>query len=199
MRNGDFPVIVIGASAGALEPLKTLFAELPADLNAAIFVVLHVAASGKGFLPDILNKAGHLYAHHVRTSDSIRPGEVYIAPPNQHLVIEDHTALATSAPKENHARPAINPLFRSAALAYGSRVIGVILSGTLDDGTAGLWEIKRRGGTSIVQSPEDASYPQMPNSAIAHVDVDHIVPVSEMAKLLNLLCKSESAHEQRKD
>ncbi len=193
MPTGDFSVIVIGASAGEVPPLKQLFASLPFDLPAAIFVVLHFPASSTSYLPEILSKVGPFKAHHVTASEKIRPGEIYVASPNHHLVIENDSVLATTAPKENRHRPAINPLFRTAARSYGSRVIGVILSGILGDGTAGLWEIKRQGGKAVVQSPKDASHPQMLESAIAHVDVDYVVPIAQMADVLASLCKCETA------
>jgi two-component system chemotaxis response regulator CheB len=116
-----------------------------------------------------------------------------VAPPNRHLVVEDGSSNVIASPKENRTRPAINPLFRTAAAAYGPRVIGVILTGVLDDGTAGLWEIKRRGGIAIVQSPDEALHPQMPQSAIANVDVDYTAPLDEIADLITSLCKCEKA------
>lgn len=195
VQTGDFSVIVIGASAGGVPALKQLFAGLPHDLQAAIFVVLHFPSSRTSYLPEILSKVGPLKAHHVIATEEIRAGEVYIACPNRHLVIEEGLVLATTAPKENRHRPAINPLFRSAAWAFGSRVIGVVLSGILDDGTAGLWEIKRHGGKAVVQSPTDADHPQMPQNAIANVDVDYVVPIGKMADVLASLCKCETAHE----
>lgn len=195
MPNGDFSIIVIGASAGGVPPLKQLFASLPPDLPAAIFVVLHFPSSSTSYLPEILSKVGPLKAHHVIGTEEIRPGEVYVASPNRHLMIEDGSVIASTAPKENRNRPAINPLFRSAAWAFGPRVIGVVLSGILDDGTAGLWEIKRHGGKAVVQSPADADHPQMPQSAIANVEVDYVVPIDKMADVLASLCKCETAHE----
>ena len=191
--NGDVSVIVIGTSAGGVQALKTLFRDLPGDLPAAILIVLHVNPMSASHLPEILNSVGPLRAHHVEGPEPIEAGRVYVAPPNRHLVLEDGSAVVNTAPKENRTRPAINPLFRSAAQVYGPRVIGVVLSGALDDGTAGLWEVKQRGGVAIVQSPEDAVHPQMPCSAIANVDVDYTVPVGEMAELITSLCKCETA------
>jgi two-component system chemotaxis response regulator CheB len=191
--NGNFPIIVIGASAGGVEALSTLVRHLPGDLPAAVMVVLHVGPFSPSRLPQILNSAGPLPAHHVMAAECIEPGKIYVAPPNRHLVVEDGTSDVIAAPKENRTRPAINPLFRTAAAVYGPRVIGVILTGVLDDGTAGLWEIKRRGGIAIVQSPDDALHPQMPQSAIANVDVDYTVPVKEIAAVITSLCKYETA------
>lgn len=191
MLTEDCNIIVIGASAGGVEALRALFHDLPPDLHAAILVVLHVNPFSTSHLPDILNTAGRLRAHHPAGDEKIECGSVYIAPPNRHMVVEDSTVELTTAPKENRTRPAINPLFRSAAQAYGPRVIGVVLTGSLDDGSAGLWEIKKRGGIAVVQSPEDAIHPQMPQEAINNVAVDYQVPLAKMADLLTSLCKSE--------
>jgi two-component system chemotaxis response regulator CheB len=182
MNNRD--VIVIGASAGGVSALKTLFRAFPADLPAAIFVVLHVSAREPSHLPSILRTRTSLRVDHAKDGETIQHGRVYVAPPDRHVVIESGHMHLNVAPRENRARPAINPLFRSAALAYGPRVIGIILSGTLDDGTAGLWEIKHRGGLAIAQSPEDAEHDQMPSNAIANVHVDYELPVAEIGPLL---------------
>lgn len=179
-------IIVVGASAGGVEALRHLVALLPADLPAAIFVVLHVLPHSRSYLPDLLKRARPNVDHAVDGSP-IEPGRVYIAPPNYHLLVERGHMHLSSGPKENRHRPAINPLFRSAALAYGSQVVGVILTGNLDDGTAGLWEIKRRGGIAVVQDPEEAIYPSMPQSAISNVDVDFIVKLDQMPELLGAL------------
>lgn len=181
-------VVVIGASAGGVQALKELIRGLPADFPGAVFVVLHLSPNGTSFLPDILSRAGLLDAEHPPDGTKIETGHIYVAPPDRHLVIEDSRAELTAAPKENRHRPAVDPLFRSAALAYGSKVVGVILTGTLDDGTAGLWEVKKRGGIAVVQDPSEARYPGMPRSAIQNVDVDYVVPLSEMATLLVSLC-----------
>lgn len=185
-------VIVIGASAGGVEALVALFKDLPGRLSAAMFVVLHTTPTGYSRLPDILSRQTNLSAHFAQDQEKVNLGTVYVAPTNRHLMLQDRKVLVTTAPRENRNRPAINPLFRTAAEAYGSRVIGVVLTGLLDDGTAGLWEIKRRGGIAVVQAPEDAAYPQMPANAIANVDVDHIVAIREMAALLVSLCRCEA-------
>jgi two-component system, chemotaxis family, protein-glutamate methylesterase/glutaminase len=143
-------VIVIGASAGGVEALTRIFSKLPAgDLQAAIFVVLHIGSHGRSELAAILSRADGLRARVPENHETIHFGEVYVAPSDHHLMIEDGTVEITKGPKENRSRPAINPLFRSAAYAFGPRVIGVVLTGMLDDDTAGLWEIKRRGGIAI--------------------------------------------------
>ena len=152
MLNKD--VIVIGTSAGGIEAMKALAGGLSPDLKAALLVVLHMGANGLGILPEILERAGPLPAANARDGEAIRPGRIYVAPPDHHLLLEPsgHVRLSRG-PKENRFRPAVDPLFRSAAHAFGPRVIGVVLTGFLDDGTAGLWAIKARGGTAVVQHP----------------------------------------------
>ena len=185
-------VIVIGASAGGIPDLQTLFRAFKPDLPAAIFVVLHLLPKARSFLPSILQKQTLVPVEHAKDGEAIQTGRAYVAPPDRHLIVESGHVHLTVGPKENRTRPAINPLFRSAALAYGPRVIGVVLSGILDDGTAGLWEIKRRGGVAVVQLPEDASHKDMPKSAIANVHVDYQIPVAEMGDLLVSLVGRES-------
>lgn len=148
-------IIVIGASAGGVEALSTLVAGLPAGLRAAVFVVLHIG-NNPSILPEILTKAGPIPAIHPPSGELIVRGKIYVAPPDRHLLIEPNHMRLSHGPKENRARPAVNPLFRSAAAAYGQQVTGVILTGALDDGTAGLAEIKRRGGIAAVQDPKTA-------------------------------------------
>src|ERR1051325_4542281 len=154
-------IIVIGGSAGSIEPLKSLVSRLPADFPAAIFVVSHLSPEHKSYLGEILTRFGKLPAATAVHGEAIRRGRIYVAPPDQHLIIEQGYLRLWRGPKENHARPSINPTFRSAAKAYGPRVIGVILSGYLDDGTAGLIAVKVNQGVTIVQDPEDAEQPDM--------------------------------------
>ncbi|HEY6330395.1 MAG TPA: chemotaxis protein CheB [Blastocatellia bacterium] len=177
-------IIVIGTSAGGIEALRTLVAGLPRDFKAAVFIVLHTSPEWPGILDKILSKAGSLPAIVAQDRERIRPGRIYLARSDHHLIIEPGTVRVTRGPKENRFRPAIDPLFRSAAQTYGPRVIGVVLTGGLDDGTAGLWAVKRLGGTAIVQDPEDALVPSMPRSAMRHVKVDYCVPVVEIPNLL---------------
>lgn len=184
-------IIVIGASAGGFDALKTLVGKLPSDLEASIFIVWHMAADVRGVLPQVLNRANTLHAAHAYEGEQIVPNRIYVAPPDHHLLVERGHVRVTRGPKENRFRPAVDPLFRSAAVAYGSRVIGVILSGALDDGTAGLWAIKNRGGLAVVQDPLDAEVPSMPESAMREVEVDHSVPISEMADLLVRLSQKQ--------
>ena len=177
-------IIVIGASAGGIEALRVIAAGLPQDFPASIFVVLHTAPHAPGVLADILDRAGALPAVNAVDRERIQTGRFHIAPPDRHLVIEPNRIRLTRGPKENRFRPAIDPLFRSAVQVYGPRVIGVILTGNLDDGTAGLWAVKQLGGTTIVQDPKEAIAPSMPQSAMRHVRIDHCLPVAEIAPLL---------------
>lgn len=177
-------IVVIGASAGGLGPLQRLLSELPSDFPAAVFVVFHIPATRISHLPEILGRAGPLPVSHPTDGSRIRQGHVYVAPPNQHLLINDDHIELSPGPKENRSRPAINALFRSAAWIHGPRVIGMVLSGILDDGIAGLWEIKRRGGETIVQDPLDAQFPDMPQSALDVVPIDYVTPARGLAALL---------------
>jgi two-component system chemotaxis response regulator CheB len=177
-------IIVIGASAGGFEAIKQLVAALPATLDAAIFIVWHMAPDVTGLLPRVLNRQKGLVASNAIDNEKISFNHVYVAPPDKHLLLDKGVVRVTRGPKENRFRPAVDPLFRSAAEHYGARVIGIILSGALDDGTAGLWTVKSRGGLAIVQEPEEALVSSMPESALAAVDVDYRVPMAEMAPLL---------------
>lgn len=177
-------IIVVGTSAGGVEALIKLVAGLPKDLPAAIFIVIHFPASGKSILPDILNREGPLHTAQAQDSEAIEYGRIYLAPPDYHLLVKHGYIRLVQGPKENSARPAVDPLFRTAAKAYKSRVVGVVLSGTLDDGTAGLIDVKKLGGVAVVQHPDDALFSGMPKSAIEHVNVDHILPVAKIAPIL---------------
>lgn len=171
-------IVVIGASAGGVEAMKQIVRELPADFPGSVFVVIHIAPTAHSVLPAILSRNGALPARHPHDGDPIERGVIYVAPPDRHLMIDRGRVRLVRGPTENGTRPAVDVLFRSAANAYGPRVIGVVLSGNLDDGTAGLAAIKRCNGIAIVQDPEDAPFPGMPTSAIEHVDVDRILPLS---------------------
>jgi two-component system chemotaxis response regulator CheB len=178
-------VIVIGASAGGVEALKRVAGDLPADLPAAVFVVLHVGAAS--YLSEILDRAGPLPAREARNGETIEFGNIYVAPPGFHLLLHNDHILLRRGPRENLARPAIDPLFRSAALSYGARCVGVLLSGSLSDGTAGLRAIKAVGGVTVLQHPKDAVVPDMVNSALRHVEIDHCLPAAELGGLLERL------------
>lgn len=177
-------VVVIGASAGGIEALKHVVGQLPADYSGAVFVVLHIPSTAPSVLPRILGRVTRLVCVSAYDRAPIRPGMVYVAPPDEHLVLEQGEVRLVRGPRENNHRPAVDPLFRSAARAYGPRVAGVVLSGNLDDGTRGLIEIKAHGGVAVVQNPEDALFPGMPTSAIEHVRVDHVLPCREVGRLL---------------
>lgn len=193
MPNRD--LIVIGASAGGVDALQKLVAEFPADLPAAVFVILHLPPTGRSFLPAMLSRVGPLPAVEPSDSERIVHGHIYIARPDYHLLIADRHVHLTRSPKEGHHRPSINVTFRSAALAYGNRVIGVVLSGALDDGCAGLWEIKARGGLAVVQDPEDALFPSMPRNALQQVPVDFTASIADISALLARLCRGEVMEE----
>lgn len=182
-------LIVIGASAGGVEALRRLTADLPPDLRAGVVVVLHLAPGAASGLPAILGRSGALAASHARDRESLLPGHIYVAPPDRHVVVSDGVLRLTSGPRENLARPAIDPLFRSAAREHGGHVIGVVLSGLLDDGSAGLLSIRRAGGVAVVQEPEDALYADMPRHALAIAGADHVVKIADMGSLLDELSR----------
>jgi two-component system chemotaxis response regulator CheB len=177
-------IIVIGASAGGFEALKILISSFPPDLDASIFIVWHMSPDVRGVLPDVLNKLKSLPAAHGVDGEPVKSGRIYVAPPDHHLLINKEEVRITRGPKENRFRPAVDPLFRSAANSYRERVIGIILSGALDDGTAGLWSIKQHGGLAIVQDPRNAEVPSMPENAIRNLKVDYILPISQMGQIV---------------
>jgi two-component system chemotaxis response regulator CheB len=180
-------IIVIGSSAGGVFALQEIVASLPLDFDASIFIVQHVSPDSQSLLPKILSHKGRLKAVHPSDGEVIEKGMIYIAPPDRHMIIEGNRILIKKGPKENRFRPSIDALFRSAAYNYGARVVGVILTGMLDDGTSGMWSVKRLGGTGIIQRPEEAAYPSMPTSVLEYVKIDYILPLSEIADKLNEL------------
>jgi two-component system, chemotaxis family, protein-glutamate methylesterase/glutaminase len=184
-------IIVIGASAGGVEAVKNLASELPPSLPAAIFVVIHISPRVSSFLPQIISRAGPLPAIEATDGMPVEHGHIYVAAPDYHLVVEHGHIHSSSGPTEQRRRPAINVTFRSAAVAYGERVAGVILTGEMDDGVGGLWEIKRRDGIAVVQNPEEAIFPSMPLSALREIDVDYTVGIAEMGQLLCRLATGE--------
>jgi two-component system, chemotaxis family, protein-glutamate methylesterase/glutaminase len=180
-------IIVVGASTGGVEALAEIVHRLPKDLPAAIFVVLHLPAERPSRLPEILSRYCRLPVAQAQDGEPIRCGRVYVAPPDRHLLVDREVVRVARGPKENRSRPAVDPLFRTAASSYGSRVVGVVLTGAMDDGTAGLRAIKRRGGIAVVQDPREALIPSMPESALRYIQVDHTLALKEIARLLSEL------------
>jgi two-component system chemotaxis response regulator CheB len=183
----DIPrLIVAGASVGGVAALSTLAASLPASFPAPVLMVLHTG-SHPSILPDLLAARSALPVRHPVDGETIASGHIYVAPPDHHMLVEDGRLRLNRGPKEHHTRPAIDPLFLSAALGYGPAVIGLVLTGTLDDGTAGLQAIKACGGTAVVQEPSDALEAGMPSSALKYVEVDHCLPLVQIGPLLSSL------------
>lgn len=177
-------IVVVGASAGGVEALTRLVGALPHDFPASLFVVQHFPSSGISFLPDILSRKGPLPASHPENGGKVLPGRIYVAPPGRHMLLRDHAVFLAAGPRENGFRPAIDTLFRSAARTFGPRVIGVVLSGSLGDGSIGLQAVKAAGGIAVVQDPGEAVFADMPLNAIESLAVDHVLPVREIAALL---------------
>jgi two-component system, chemotaxis family, protein-glutamate methylesterase/glutaminase len=175
-------VIVVGASAGGVEALIALVGSLPRDFPHPMLVVLHVSPAGTSVLPAILARACSLDVSSAADGEPLRPGHVYVAPPDSHLLVEAAHIRLSQAPRENGHRPAIDATMRTAAASYDGATIGIVLSGSRDDGTAGLMAIKAGGGTAIVQDPDEALYPAMPRSAIAHAAPDAVLPIAAMAR-----------------
>jgi two-component system, chemotaxis family, protein-glutamate methylesterase/glutaminase len=187
-------IIVVGASAGGVEVLSRLVGDLPEDLPAAVFIVLHISAHSGTALPRILDRRTKLLVAHPYNGEPIEPGRVYVGVPDRHLIVSPGVVRVANGPKENGHRPSVDTLFRTAAASYGRRVVGVVLSGTRDDGTAGLRVIRGRGGVAIVQHPAEALFPGMPQSAVAGDHPDWVVPVGEIGPLL-----AELAHQHLPD
>jgi len=190
-------LIAVGTSAGGVRALRTVLGGLPGDFDAAVLVVIHLAPSSPGYLPEIFSRAGPLPCLHPEQGQRLQRAHVYVAPPDQHMLVDGRCVIRLSrGPKENRARPAVDPLFRSAALAYGPRVIAAVLTGDLDDGTSGMLAVKLCGGTTVIQDPTDAEAPSMPSSAARHVQIDHQVPIAAMASLLVRLTKEKAGPER---
>jgi two-component system, chemotaxis family, protein-glutamate methylesterase/glutaminase len=186
-------IIVIGASYGGFEALSLLVRQLPANFPVPAFIVQHLGAGSTGMLPRILARAAWLPVAHPHHGELIQGGRIYVAPPEQHMLVQRNYIGLSYGPRENRFRPAVDPLFRSAASAYGPAVVGVVLTGYLDDGTAGLMAIKDRGGTAVVQEPSEAIAPSMPTSALSSVCVDHRCKLAETGALLLKLANDDSA------
>ena len=180
-------IVVLGASAGGVEPLRAIARELLPDLPASIFVVLHLAPDNPSVLAEILDRAGPLSAIVPEDGQKIERSRVYVAPPDKHLFVEDGHVRVLQGPKENRQRPSIDVLFRSAARVYGPRVVGVVLSGALDDGTAGLIAVKIRGGLAVVQEPAEAFSADMPRNAMRYLEPDYVLKAQEIGAVLNRL------------
>lgn len=184
MPDNGCDLVVVGASAGGVEALSTLARNLPPDFAAPVLVVLHLPAFAKSVMPEILSRAGPLPAAHAEDGEPLAGGRIYVAPPNAHLLVDGSSIRLDRGPAINGYRPAVDPLFRSAAQSHGARVAGVVLSGALDDGTAGLAAIRDAGGATLVQDPAEAMYPSMPDSAIGYVRPDYVLPLVELVDVL---------------
>jgi two-component system, chemotaxis family, protein-glutamate methylesterase/glutaminase len=181
-------IVVIGASAGGPNTLSTVLGALDPHFPAAVMVVLHLSPESPGYLVPMLQNSTKLAIHSAR-DQRIEAGHIYVAPPDRHLVVERGRITTTLGPKENRFRPSIDVTFRTAAFAYRQAVVGVVLTGLLDDGTAGLFYVKRHEGITVVQDPDDARFPSMPEHALAHVQVDHVVTAAEIGPLLSRLVR----------
>jgi two-component system chemotaxis response regulator CheB len=188
----DLEVVVVAASAGGLQPLRTFLSRLPASLPAALLVVLHVPATGGRALPGILDRAGPLHCASAVDGEPARVGRVYVAPPDRHLLLVKDSVRLSRGPRQNGLRPAADPLFRSAALHAGPQTTAVVLSGTLDDAALGSATVERRGGRVLVQDPAEADYDSMPRNAIAATEHAVIAPVADLAKLITEIAMKES-------
>lgn len=185
-------IITIGASAGGIEVLLEMARELPKDLPASLFVVVHQPAGHVSELPNLISRSGKLPARHPLHDEAIKPGHIYVAPPDMHLQVRPGSVEVVRGPKDNGFRPAADVLFRTAAMSYGARVIGVVLSGYQDCGTAGMMSIKARGGIAVVQDPESATAPDMPRNVLRSMKVDHVVHPLELPGLLTKLVATPS-------
>lgn len=193
VRSSPHDIIVIGGSAGGIEAIQSLARGLPADLDAAVLIVIHTSPVGDYLLPEILTRVSKLPAARIAGKTLIERGKLYAAPPDRHLLVKGRHLVLSNGPKEQRARPSIDRLFRSAAESCGPRVVGVILTGMLHDGTAGLHRVKELGGIAVVQDPLDAAHGMMPASALSGVVVDYVRPLSEIAPLLVRLVSGSRA------
>lgn len=186
-------IIAIGGSLGAVEAVRALCADLPNDLDATLFVVIHVGASGNNLLAQIFDRDCPLAVHTAEEGEEVRPQTIYVAPADRHLLVIDDVIRLGRGPRENLSRPAIDPTFRSVAVNYGTRAIGVVLTGTLNDGAAGLADMKRCGAITVVQNPKDAEAPEMPLGALEASAIDYRAPLAEIPQLLKTLSLQEAS------
>lgn len=184
-------IVVVGASAGGVAALRSLVSQLPQDFEATVLIVMHLAPDYRSRLSEILQRETALPVRFGLDREEVQPGCIYVGQPDHHLLVDEGRVRITHGAKENRFRPAVDALFRSAARAYGSRVVGVVLTGALDDGSSGLYAIKSRGGLAIVQHPDDAEFPSMPLNAMRTVTVDQAVPLAEMGAILTQLTSTE--------
>jgi two-component system chemotaxis response regulator CheB len=185
MANRD--ILAIGTSAGGVEALLFLARSFPPEFPAAVFVTIHLASQFRSTLDDVLDRAGPLSAAFAKHGDTVRKGRIYIAPVDRHMLVEDDRIVLGRGSRENNARPAIDPMLRSVAACCGPRTVGVVLTGTLNDGSSGLWAVDQCGGVTVVQDPSDAAFPEMPANALNRLQPDHVVRLDEMPKLLSHL------------
>jgi len=178
MANRD--LLAIGTSAGGVEALIFLASRLERDLPASVLVTIHLPSHSKSSFDDVLTRAGPLPASFAKNGDVLKKSRIYVAPPDRHLVIDGDRISLGEGPRENNARPAIDPMLRSAAVCCGARSVGVVLTGTLGDGASGLWTIHQAGGITVVQDPKDAAFAEMPLTALNRAKPDHIVQLKEM-------------------
>lgn len=186
-------IVVIGASAGGLDAVRNVVRSLPSNLGTAVFIVIHTSPEGPGLLPDILGRLGTMPVTAAQDRERIVRGHIYVPPNDFHLLLSDGHVRLSHGPREHRFRPAVDPLFRSAAEHYGARVIGVVLSGSMADGTHGLMMIKSRGGMAIVQDPDEAGFPSMPRSAIGRVKVDYVLPSEQIGAVITELTMVRAA------
>jgi two-component system, chemotaxis family, protein-glutamate methylesterase/glutaminase len=184
-------LVVIGASAGGLDGLLTIVKELPPSLPATLLIVMHTNSSGTTYLPDILGRVSRLPVKFAADGQKVGHGQILVAPPDFHVLVSRGKLSLTRGPRENGFRPAIDPLFRTASRIYRKRLMGVILSGALDDGSYGMKVIKEHGGITVVQDPEEAPIPSMPLSVLASMQVDHVLTASEIAKIIDQFATRE--------